>query len=62
MTKVACKVSTEVVFVEGNREVTWIFGKRPCLYKGDGGRSIVASLACACCEVLSEVTTFIWNK
>ena len=45
-----------------NREVTWIFGKRPCLYKSDGGRSIVTSLACACCEVLCGVTAFIWNK
>ena len=41
MTKVACKVSTEVVFVEGNREVTWIFGKRLSLYESDGGRTVV---------------------
>ena len=41
MTKVGCKVSTEVVFAEGNKEVTSIFGKRLSLYKSDGGRAIL---------------------
>ena len=30
---------TEVVYLlKGNREVTWISGKRPCLYEVDRGQ------------------------
>ena len=37
---------TEVVYLlSGNREVTWIFGKKPCLYQSDGSPSVVTSLA-----------------
>ena len=58
-----CKVLTEVVYLLScNREVTWIFGKRPCLYQSDGSPSVVTSLAWACCEVLCGITAFVWNK
>ena len=41
-----CKVLTEVVYLLNcNREVTWIFSKRPCLYQSDGRSSVVTSLA-----------------
>ena len=54
---------TEVVYLLScNREVTWIFGKRPCLYQSDGSPSVVTSLAGACCEVLCGITAFVWNK
>ena len=33
-----------------------------CLYKCDGSPSVVASLACACCEDLCEITAFVWIK
>ena len=57
------KVLTEVVYLLScNREVTWIFGKRPFLYKSYGSPSVVSSLAWACCEVLSGITAFVWNK
>ena len=55
-----CEVSTEVLSC--NREVTWIFGKRPCLYQSDGSPSVVTSLAWACCEVLRGIIAFVWNK
>ena len=33
-----------------------------CLYKSDERSSVVTSLACGCCEVLCEVTAFVWIK
>ena len=58
-----CKVLTEVVYLLScNREVTWKFGKRPCLYQSDGSPSVVTSLAWACFEVLCGITAFVWNK
>ena len=42
-----------------NREVMWIFGKRPCLYQSDGRSSVVTSLARACCKVLCGITAFV---
>ena len=54
---------TEVVYLlRCNREVTWISGKRSCLYKSYGSPSVVTSLARACCEVLCRSTVFVWNK
>ena len=40
---------TEVVYlfkcIKCNSDVTWIFGKRPCLYQSDESPSVVTSLA-----------------
>ena len=62
MTKVACLSVDGGRFWKSNREVTWISGKRPCLYKTYGSPGVVTSLALACCEVLCGITAFVCNK
>ena len=39
-----------------------ILAEAVCLYKSDGSLSVVTSLGCACCEVLCEITAFVWIK
>ena len=41
MSKVTCLSVDRGRFLKTNREVTWISGKRPCLYKSDKSQSIV---------------------
>ena len=55
MTKVACKVLTEVVFVEVQQRGYMDISQRLCLYKSDR----FTSLACSCCEVLCGTTAFV---
>ena len=38
-----------------NREVTWLSGKRPCLFESNGSPSVVTSLACACVKSCVEL-------
>ena len=45
VTEVTSKVLAEAVLIEVlNREVTWIFGKRPCLYQRDGDQVYLQAL------------------